>query len=880
MLALTYPRHLWWKELRQLLPLFILIPIVGALLFLFRLAAMQWMAMPLSTIQNPQQFIWIIPCLFAAGAGGIQVSQEKEHQTLYWLASLPVSHVVLVIVKLVIALAGLVLLWLIWLPLAGGLFRLAGESTYTLYDRVPIWLLYSVYILFAGSALAWRTAGPLPSLLSLTAAAVLPIALQSLQYFWLTNHHDSSIPNLLILSACILLAMFFTMLWSRRYFQVQLPGAATRFGAAGLLPNSWQLLRLDQPLMPSGIVRHAIESPPATQYSALLWQSWHQQSKWLLTLGAITCGAIALGSRFLFYQGLPHAPLGYTGIYTVTLLATITGVFLSLIWLGSLAFLSDSSGRRICFLSDRGTSPGLTWVTRQALPATVAVLAICFGATLARIDLKAVGSTECLIVLLIAGLLFGIAQWTAQVIPSVTLAFLAAPLCGLIALAYTQFCLIALGTPLSLVLVFYAIPLVATWHGMRAWMDRRYQRRFFLNHLGWLLAMLLIPVIPFAWSAITQPRLSADIRQEMLDLLKDQPYYNQKLPEITLSYKPEKSLDTFDVPLDESQEAQADESEETSTVPTEMDNQRRASDPVERQSLIAQQQEKMKHLSKQLSNASTGIDAGYQSMMISRYLHSICQLTRQSWSKQQASDESREHYQSAIRILQRLASCMRMNQKILAQDYADVVEIWLLAELHQTESIKNLGEELYVSLVQQIGDSSKRQKARQLAVARSFQLAQEDRQKNSLGGYEMNVFSQAMMFGLPQGVLYDWLFQRQRMQLAAGDLWLLAKGPPTWATADQSTSKPSLTTPTEADLLHRIAQFWDRSPATYGLADLMSSGRVHDVNESLAVLLADKNIAPALQWNAGWERQAARLLSDLPKSVQSSNDAQLQERGN
>ncbi|HAC92685.1 MAG TPA: hypothetical protein DCF63_18945, partial [Planctomycetaceae bacterium] len=83
--TVAYPRRLWWKELRQLLPLFTLIPIVGALVFLARLVAMNWIAMPLSSIQDPQQFIWIIPCLFAASVGAIQVSQEKENRTLYWL---------------------------------------------------------------------------------------------------------------------------------------------------------------------------------------------------------------------------------------------------------------------------------------------------------------------------------------------------------------------------------------------------------------------------------------------------------------------------------------------------------------------------------------------------------------------------------------------------------------------------------------------------------------------------------------------------------------------------------------------------------------------------------------------------------------------------
>jgi hypothetical protein len=753
---------------------------------------------------------------------------------------------------MILALSVLALLWLIWLPVAGLLFQLAGESTYRLYDRVPNWLLYSVYLIFAGSALAWRTAGPLPALLSLTVAAAVPVVLQSLRYFIQMNQHDNQYPNLLILLTCSLIALFLTLLWSRRYFQIEQTGTGTRFGPSGPTPTAWHLLNLDQPLIQQALGRRATLAPPASRYSALLWQSWHQNGRWLLALGTFAVLAIALGSRFLFAWGGAEVYSKYSYVHTVTVLSLAVGTLLSLIWMGSLVFLSDSSGRRISFLSDRGVAPGLTWATRHALPATIAILAVCLGVALARLDLKAIGETECLILVLMAWLLYGASQWTAQVIPSVTLAFLAAPLCSLMMLFYFALTMSMLGTPLILMMSFFVIPLAATWHGMRTWMDRSHQRKFYLTHLGWLLAILVIPVMPLAWSAFNEPKLSASIEQEMLDLLKDQPAFNDKLPGVVLRYSSEQSTPTY----------------EHDAGPSD--------DSPQHKSLLDHQREVMQDLSNQLAKVSTGVavgnnDSGRNDVIRAcQYLHSICQLTRLSWLKQPATDESLKHYRTAVQILQKIAYQMRLNQSILAQDLADVVEIWLLAELEQPESLKNMGENVYASLVKQIGDIPQRKAARRLAVARSFQIAQQDRESSTLGGYGQDIFQHGSMFGLPQGLLQNWLFQFKRQQIAAGDLWLLASASPAVTVANPPTSESPTLTSVDRELLQRIARFWDRSPSIYGLIDTIPSARVDDVRNTLAVHVADQFVAPGLQWNAGWERQAAVLLKELPNVLQSA----------
>lgn len=123
---------------------------------------------------------------------------------------------------------------------------------------------------------------------------------------------------------------------------------------------------------------------------------------------------------------------------------------------------------------------------------------------------------------------------------------------------------------------------------------------------------------------------------------------------------------------------------------------------------------------------------------------------------------------------------------------------------------------------------------------------------------------------MPQGLLQNWLFQFKRQQIAAGDLWLLASASPAVTVANQPTdASPTLTT-VDRELLQRIARYWDRSPSIYGLTDSKSSVRVDDVKNTLAVHVAGQFVAPGLQWNAGWERQAAELLKELPSVPQSA----------
>ncbi|HBJ37090.1 MAG TPA: hypothetical protein DDZ51_20530, partial [Planctomycetaceae bacterium] len=144
-------QRLWWKELRQLLPMMILLPTIATLLTTFHLFS-----------SGPNQFSWSagiavflgMPGLFAVGAGALLVGQEKELRTIQWLSSLPIRPQTIVRVKTATAVVGLGILWMI-----SGLYfawREKYESPMTDVGPLSAWPVNSFFILFAGLALAWR----------------------------------------------------------------------------------------------------------------------------------------------------------------------------------------------------------------------------------------------------------------------------------------------------------------------------------------------------------------------------------------------------------------------------------------------------------------------------------------------------------------------------------------------------------------------------------------------------------------------------------------------------------------------------------------------------------------------------------------------------
>ena len=99
---------LLWKEAKQVIPLIGMLLGVSALLFIVWAATSRQLNV---TLQATGDIVpLIMPALFAAGAGAILISHEKETRSLNWLASLPIPIRPIVMTKFIVAFAGLMLM--------------------------------------------------------------------------------------------------------------------------------------------------------------------------------------------------------------------------------------------------------------------------------------------------------------------------------------------------------------------------------------------------------------------------------------------------------------------------------------------------------------------------------------------------------------------------------------------------------------------------------------------------------------------------------------------------------------------------------------------------------------------------------------------------
>lgn len=800
--------RLWWKELRQLLPLLTLLPILGLLFLLFG-----WLANDGSFAQalivGAGMISLAMPGLFAAGVGALSVGYEKEQRTIRWLSSLPVSPSRIVRVKLGAAFLGLVTLWLV-----AGIFlafssRFAG-SVGPMEVGWFTWPLHTVFVLLAGFALAWRSRSGLVAILLIVPVAALPLllayAIDAVQLWRFDFHHDPSVP-ILVFSQVLLgvLAWWLAERWGRKSLAAE---TVTTSRFAFRWP--WQeTYRTPQRRAGYG----AVTSPTA----AMVWQFLRQSASFLSGIGAML--ALALAWFALTERGqVEPAP------WPVFL--TILGIS----WLGVSVFQSDSVGQRIRFLADRGIAPRLVWFTRHVFPAAM-LAAFLLVILLVRYLTGVVAFDELLSAadgwpLMIAGvvMVYLISQWVAQLLPSPIVSAIVAPTTAMIGFAYAGFSQLQLGTPIWLLLTVQFIPLVATRAMTRRWMDRRFGPSYWAAHAGFLVAMLLLPAVPILVVMVKQPGMPSDVARELAAAV-DVPGYNRitvQPLELVLGKQEDLGL-SLDMPSPDADAgfSMGDES-----------------------------------IRQQLAASTVPISAS--SVRVLEYLRGIATLTRMSLerSTEEAKvtlpavtvvadpDAAARLYTESVRLLAEIGGRMRLSHRLIDQDTADLVDIWLLAELQRPGVRERLGETLYRSTVQSLADRAGRQRARERAIAVSWaefnrvRDAQMRNLPNQFGGYDLGAIS-----GL-EAVKGAWLANR-RIGHAVSELWQ-------WARAGAAGTTPQR--------LRGVAEAWGQSPREYGLGEMGFYFRADDLDRFQHRGFRIPS-AVGSQWFADWERQAESLAT-------------------
>lgn len=681
-------QRLWWKELRQLVPMLIMLPTIAAVLLL-----LYWITNETDHHSWPAGVVVFLgmPGLFAVGAGALLVGQEKESRTILWLSSLPIRSQTIVRIKTAAAVLGLAVLWFI-----SGIYFLSRErfeSPMSDVEHFWVWPANSLFLLFAGFALAWKNKSALVALLLVVPIAIVPYVLAVLVHRTLAvgngiERDPSAATVISVQLVCSVIALV----------------AADWIGCRALLPEWVKAKRVKHAQESTGNLRSDSFSASygATQspLPALIWQ-FAKQSRALL-IGASVMLIVASSFSFLTSVGSrPPAP---------DALAVLLG-YLGVSWLGVSVFQSDSSHQRIRFLADRGISPRLVWVTRQVVPITIIVTILLGSLLLAtlvnplRLQASSNLSVMALLTMALLFVIFSFSQWVGQVITSPIVSMVTAPLLSLIPFGAYSFATGTLGAPILLVVVAAMLPFAATYFSTRRWMDRRFGMRYWCTQAGYAALIFLLPALPHMFALVREPGMSRQVRVQVNSVTANSLAYNQTPIELVLNKDVDKNQNFV--------------------------------------SFVQSWNNQLDSVERQLDANSNPVGASSQHVV--RKLVTILLLSEMSITRSDATNTEEQQllYRRSMSMLSDIVVRMRLSPRIIDQDFADLVEIVLLQQMDAQHAAALLGDERYTLIARRLADKPGRRQARIRAVALSWLEYEQRATANrfppvEIGGYALS----------------------------------------------------------------------------------------------------------------------------------------------
>lgn len=465
-------RHLVWKDamaVRSLL-LAIVAGIFGAFVFLLAVS-------PLMSEKNVSDMFvsfWILmPNLFALGVPAILIGNEQERGSLSWLRTLPVQWQSIADSKMLVALAGLSICWLVSsLLLISGSVLVSGTLTpyaTEMFSLAGVAHLanFSLMLMLLGLATAYLFRSPVAGLI-----AVVPL-IGGVTFL-------SDLLGRLIVTGQI-----------RDYGAVPTPSQRDYFGlvaaaligllCVGCLQRMLAKRRLGRTsstlsILPStnrklgSLYRPPIAISPRrpSVVAALMWQ----QRRQCLYLGILILGMGVIAVLFALLELSTSYGNGFWMGIMPLLLA------MAALWLGSLVFYGDNFRKHRHYFAERGVRANVIWWTRLSIPALLCVslivlmLAGYFFASSYGIGLD-LGSpmNEPAMMTNLMMLCFAFSQLVSQWMRRPVLAFFAAPALMLVPCFALMFCVMLypgyVWWSMSSVLVL----LFATWQLAGPWIE-------------------------------------------------------------------------------------------------------------------------------------------------------------------------------------------------------------------------------------------------------------------------------------------------------------------------------------------------------------------------------------------------------------------------
>jgi len=801
-------RYLCWKETRQVLPLVWMQLVLGiGFQLLFALQPNQTF--------TPRILLFAgMPSLFALGVGSLLVGQEKERRTLDWLRSLPVAAGDVLRVKLAVGFVALVAVWGLSLLLLA-LFVLP-HPWHIAWRFDPGWEflfpLQSVFFLLAGFATAWTFRSSLVALLAVIPVALLPAAI-SFGLNDLYRRFGSGVSIRLDPSPWLWAATFVALSlvllvigWRRGVKSLGAEQVREKARFWSFAPfNPWN----ETPLW---------TRPPHAPAAMLIWQFLRQNRAVLLGIVAMLLFVLVLLGGSSLDSGRPVLAM------FLMLLATS--------WLGVLAFHGDGLQERIRFLAERGVSPAQTWTTRHAVPLSllaVALFACAFavpspfpsGALVgARTSPPLILSMVCLVLST-----YAISQAVGQIFRSATIAALTAPVAAWLLVGYGVLLVTWLGAPFWLVGILALIPWLATFVMMRRWMDGRLGLSYWGAHGGFLGIGIVLPLIPLGLVMISQPTMPAEVRRQLLDEARR---YGTGWPEpreLVLRFREPESIDMGAIGAGAGMEMLMFPDSEPADSPPPLS--RRLEGRIVR--------EQLEH---DLSRDPGPIRFTPQVM---GYLLGEASLARMALEQDGAGASQQERYRRTLALIETMVRRLRLSWRIIEQDGADLIEIWLVNELARPEARTWLDSDVYASLVRALSDEAGRHAARRRAVVMSWAAYRaqfrSDAPEAMLGGYST------------QGSSFLYLINPYPRRRAADYLtWQMLQ----WL-EDRDQSE-------DVERRRELARYWGRPELYYGLGPGGEFLRADDPAKFAMPVESFFRRAPGSQWHAGWERRARELI--------------------
>jgi hypothetical protein len=598
--------------------------------------------------------------------------------------------------------------------------------------------------------------------------------------------------------------------------------------ACGRRRGSWRLF-----LYNPGDDAPVWTGPAHAPASMLVWQFLRQNQTVLLGIVGMLLSAvtlIAVGSSIVDRHGIS----GRLGLAVLL-------IFLATSWLGVLAFHGDLLHQRIRFLAERGVSPGKVWVTRHVVPLSLLAVLLVVVLGLLRYlpaspDMQTgFGSSPTIILLtvLLVVFLYAVSQAVGQIFRSATIAAIAAPVVAWGLVAYGMFAT-QIGAPYWLLALIAMLPWLATWVLMRRWMDGRLGWGFWGAHAGFLVAGLVLPLVTFGLVILSQPTMPAEVRRQLAE-------ERMRYRTVNISYQgPQELVLRFHAPNSEEAMGMA----AMGAGMMAQDHEPKSEEPPPA-SPIAEGQIIRQQLVQDLALDSRAIR--YTPTTWPRFLLGEARLARMALEQDADSEPQLVRYRETIDLIDTMVRRLRLSWRLLEQDGADLIEIWLVRELARPDARQLLDRDLYTRVVRSLGDDAGRNAARRRALVVSWNMYRVDslsstRSASEIGGYHWLGESGSMLYSASP-------YSRRR---AADYLtWLMLQRLEKQKNWD---SEPQI---------RELAKYWGVPEMVYGLGLGGDFLRADDPARFATPVEGLWRRAPGSQWHAGWERLAREMVEGL-----------------